>query len=228
MNLYWALLRLQFGLTRPIWLGAAIAVVIAYSLPHVVPARITPQGTFGGDASHMLAMSSAGGGILIVAALVMAFAAAAAWAEEGSRNRGVYLMSLPVERWHLAALEYAVAVTLVLGVGAAMLLIGGVYALTVSLPVGLHAYPVAIAVRTTGASLLVLSVVFPLSRLNVGSQQATPRTTAMLFGALGILVLWAVLESLYVISLAEPIIRWAFSSAGPFHLWVGSWTLIDI
>ncbi|MDX2182572.1 MAG: hypothetical protein SFW08_01180 [Gemmatimonadaceae bacterium] len=228
MNLYLALLRVQFGLTRPVWFGAVIAVIAAYATPHLTPSTFGAWREGGGDAGRLLSLSAVGGGILIVTALTMAFAAAASWAEEGSRNRGVYLMALPLERWHLAALEYAVAVTLILGVGLAMLIIGGAYAMFVSLPPGLHAYPVAIAVRTTGASLLVLSLMFPLSRLNVGAQQVTARTTVMLLVALAGLGLWVLLESMGVVSIARPVFRWAFSSGGPLHLWVGSWMLVDI
>jgi hypothetical protein len=229
MNQYLAFLRVQWRLTRPAWLGALISTALAYALPHLIPIGLVPAWSDrDAAATHLLTITPISGGLLLVTTLVIGVAASASWSDEGSRNRGVYLMCLPMTRWHLALIEYAVAVSLIVATGAAVFAIGGVYALVVTLPDGLHAYPGSAALRVTGSALLMTSIFFPLARLSALAQHSPARTTALVFTILGAVIVALVLEVLHVISIVKPTIEWAFGPSGPMHILVGSWMLVDV
>lgn len=229
MNQFLAFLRVHWSLTRQVWLGALVSTVVAYALPHLLPGRLVPEwARLDSDAALFLTAAPISGGVLLVTSLVLGVAASASWADEGSRNRGVYLMCLPMTRWHLAVIEYAVALTLIAATGLAVFLIGAVYALFVSLPDGLHAYPAAIALRVTGASLLITSVFFPLARISALAQQSQANMTIVVVGSLIGLILAVSLEALQVINILEPMVEWAFGPSGPMHIFVGSWMLVDV
>ncbi len=118
-----------------------------------------------------------GGLIPILALFIGVFFGVAAWAPDHV-GRHVYALSLPLPRWQFVLLRYASAGALL---GAPILALGlGALAATVAvtLPPGIHAYPVALTVRFGLATSLCFSIFFSIAI-------ATRRAVLIVLGVLG-------------------------------------------
>lgn len=90
--------------------------------------------------------------------------AIAAWRPD-HRSGHVYALTLPLPRWQYLLLRYSAGLVLLLA-SAVMLGIGAMVAVRgIVLPPGLHAYPVALAVRFSVAGLVAYTLLFALSGL---------------------------------------------------------------
>lgn len=142
----------------------------------------------------------------------------------------VYALALPVTRWEYALHKFA-AGALVLLIPAAALWIGALAGTALTrIPEPLQAYPHALGIRFLLAALIVYAAAFALAA-------GTMRTTVILilsvlafliFGTL--LVGWV--EQLFGVEiplvpfdlLEAALLRWP----GPFHVFGGNWSLVDV
>ncbi len=166
----------------------------------------------------------------LIASIAGVTLALSAWAWDHRQNH-VYSLSLPFARW-----EY---VLLKMGGGAVLLLlpciafwIGAVLATSsLEIPIGLRAYPTAVAIRFLLTALIIYSALFALAA-------GTFRTAIwILFLATVLLVSGEMIfdflgrtihPSIDGFSFLEWALDLSLSWPGPFEVLTGSWMLIDV
>jgi hypothetical protein len=143
------------------------------------------------------------------------------WAPD-HRGNHVYALSLPLPRWHYTLLRLAAGAVLLVPVGV-MLWVGALVATAAStIPVGLHAYPTAIAIRFAFALLLGYAFFFALA-------SGTIRTTAIVVGIVPVAII--VLSQLITLVGGPNVLDFAIRVAdlpGPFRLLFEPWLLINV
>jgi hypothetical protein len=101
---------------------------------------------------------------------------------------------------------------------------------SISLPVGLQAYPNELAVRFLAAILVSYAALFAMA---AGTVKTTLAVAGVIFGfvffgtvANDVLAgYYAYFERVHVVA---AFIEWIFEGPGPFGVFTGSWTLIDV
>lgn len=148
--------------------------------------------------------------------------AIAAWAAD-HRGRHIHALTLPLPRWRYVLFRFAAGMVLLAGPIAAVLLGASLAALTATIPQGLQAYPLSLALRFGLAVLVAFAVFFAISA-------GTARTAGIILGAMAALVLvqviasvanldWDLLGTLQVVLLQGP---------GPLAVFTGRWMLVDV
>lgn len=157
-----------------------------------------------------------------LATAIALFLALAAWGPD-HRGRHVYALALPVPRWHYALQRFGAGIVL-LAAPALALLFGAILASTTSsIPHGLRAYPVELAVRFTLALLVAYSVFFAISA-------GTTRTAGYVLSIIAAVIVIQVLASAAGIELhllpflGDRVLLWP----GPLEIFSGRWMLIDV
>lgn len=152
-----------------------------------------------------------------------------AWNWDHQLNH-VYALSLPMTRWEYTLQKLLAGLTLALLPAAGMWLGALLAAASLTLPEGLNAYPTELAVRFFFAILLAYALVFALAA-------GTVRTTLILFGILfGGLFFGAIAGDLLAtrveffarVDVVEAVANWFAYAPGPFEVFNGSWSLIDV
>lgn len=141
----------------------------------------------------------------------------------------IYSLSLPVTRWEYALLK-AGAGALLLMIPIGMLAVGSFSAvMALELPEGLHAYPMYFIGRFGLAALLMYMVFFAMA-------SGTIRTVGIILGlflgvAIGGQIAFDMLGNFISLPDIDPI-EWFFTRMtewpGPFNVYFGNWTLIDV
>jgi hypothetical protein len=167
----------------------------------------------------------------VLAAATGVTLALSAWSWDHSGNH-VYALSLPVSRARYTLLKFGGGALLAL-LPAGALLVGALLASSsISLPVGLQAYPLAVATRFFYSTLLVYAVCFSLAA-------GTIRTTVYVLTALvATLIAGDLVLQVAAMTLDRPelttinVTQWAYELLtnwpGPFHILAGNWSLIDV
>ena len=164
----------------------------------------------------------------LLAAIVGFAAALTAWVWDHNANH-VYALSLPLRRSQYTLLKLAAGGASLL-VPVVAILIGAVVALLLNeVPEGLRSYPVAFTMRFLLAALLAYALGFALAA-------GTIRTTVLISAAfllflIGGTLLVGFIEGVTELDMRTPIdlLYQAFGTwAGPFHVYGGAWTLIDV
>lgn len=139
------------------------------------------------------------------------------------RGRHVYSLALPIPRWRYVLLRYLAGLTLLAAPIVALSLGAILASATASLPVGLHSYPMGLAVRFALAVLVAFTLFFAVS-------SGTARTAATILGTLAGLVLIQVLLSAMgsQLNILMPIANALLTAPGPFAIFTGRWMLIDV
>lgn len=224
MTLYLALLRVQARLMGGVLVGVALAVLVGFATPWLM--EVIANGTPGAlPARTFLRRGPFAGGVLLITAIVLGATSGFQWAEEGSRNKGVYLMCLPLERWHLLLLEFAVAVTFVLGGTLLTYAVGVATSAVAPIPEGLHAYPGALAMRFLSMALVVLAVFFGPSR---AAANADPRHARSWLVAVLLLIVGAIVGEVLGANVIGRVAAFLFNPGGPLHFLLGTWMLVDL
>lgn len=163
-----------------------------------------------------------------LAVTVGATAALNAWSWDHKTDH-IYALSLPISRSRYAAWKMGAGALLVL-VPALGLLLGAIVAsASIDIPASVNAYPTALAVRFSLASLLAYSVFFALAA-------GTIRTTVIVLSSfMGMIILTAIMTdyaSAVVPGFAFDFSAWLVESLlewpGPFEVFSGNWSLIDV
>jgi hypothetical protein len=134
-------------------------------------------------------------------------------------------MCLPLERWHLLLLEFAVAVTFVLGGTLLTYAVGVATSAVAPIPEGLHAYPGALAMRFLSMALVVLAVFFGPSR---AAANADPRHARSWLVAVLLLIVGAIVGEVLGANVIGRVAAFLFNPGGPLHFLLGTWMLVDL
>jgi hypothetical protein len=149
------------------------------------------------------------------------------WDHQG---RHVYALSLPMTRWEYSLHKMLAGMTLCALPAAGLWLGAHVAVASIDLPVGLNAYPDELAGRFLFAMLLAYSVLFAMAA-------GTIRTTLWLVGGvIGFVVIGTigndVLGAYFVyfqqMHVVQSVFEWVMSGPGPFEVFSGNWSLIDV
>jgi len=142
----------------------------------------------------------------------------------------VYALSLPVARWEYALLKMGAGVALGLVPALAFWVGAHVAAASVALPAGLNAYPNQLALRFLLAMIMSYAFFFALGS---GTIKTTVWVVSAIFAVLvgsellgDVLVLY--FSGLEGVSFLELATDWLVEMGGPFEVFVGNWTLIDV
>lgn len=210
-----AILRTQWKWMRALVL---IASVLAFALP-LLSLRVARQTT---DPKLFIGYMQSWSPLYALGALVLGLTLALfSWSHD-HRGRHVYALSLPIARWRYVLMRFA-AGALYSMIPAVALLVG---ALLVSrngaIPAGLHAYPVALALRFLFAALVAYAVFFSIS-------SATAKTTGVVLGTIVAVLLMALVSSAIgaKTDVATPIVQALFIESGILGVFTGRWMLID-
>lgn len=148
--------------------------------------------------------------------------AIAAWAPD-HRGRHIHALTLPLERWRYVLLRFGAGFVL-LAVPIAAVIIGSSLAvLTATLPPGLQAYPIALAMRFAFAVFVAYAVFFAVSA-------GTARTAGIVLGVIAALILVQVVASianldLNLVNAAQTVL---LLGPGPLAVFTGRWMLVDV
>ena len=148
--------------------------------------------------------------------------AIAAWAPD-HRGRHIHALTLPVERWRYVLLRFGAGFVLLAPPIAAVLISSSLAVLTATLPPGLQAYPIALAMRFAFAVFVAYAVFFAVSA-------GTARTAGIILGVIAAVILVQVVASIANIDLnlfgvAQTVL---LLGPGPLAVFSGRWMLVDV
>ena len=144
-----------------------------------------------------------------------------AWASDHA-GKHVYALSLPVTRSRYVLLRFAAGATLLL-IPVAAIGVGALVAtLSVTLPGGVHAYPLQLTARFLLATIVCYAIFFAVAI-------STRRAALALLGVIGGLLLAdAVLWAAGVSAVTPTVFMWLTNWPGPLSILVGRWALFDV
>jgi hypothetical protein len=221
MTRYTALLRTHWTLANYAWIGFALAVLGAMLLPLVLPDTALGLSATSDAVARMGRSTAVAGGII-------AFLAFGAGATAGiflpsadpAANR-LYRMILPIARWQMALLEFGAGSTFIAIMALWLLVCGGAFAAFGPIPEGMHAYPLALALRFAATALLVQSFFLSLNR---ATERTQIRGAIVVFGLIGLAIILTLFGFGWLIERALTLL---FTSGGPLRILIGSWQLVD-
>jgi len=180
-------------------------------------------------ASGVLDMMSGWAGMFaLLSSLLGAAVALTSWTLDHRANH-VYSLALPISRARYSLFKFAGGAFVVIG-GGILLLIGCLIAVSVyDIPEPLSTYPFSLSLRFFIGALLVFSMVF-------AAAAGTIRTTIyIVVGAIIVVIFGPVLadiiNTVFDTDFGTPgqlILRALTDWPGPFHVFGGSWMLIDV
>lgn len=168
------------------------------------------------------------GGFPALAFVIGATAALNAWSWDHKTDH-VYALSLPLSRSRYAAWKMGAGALLV-AVPAVSLWIGALIAsASIQIPPGVETYPTALAARFLLAALIAYSMMFAMAA-------GTIRTTVIVLSTLVGLVVFSGLATNYAAELipgfafnfTDWLVRSVVEWPGPFDVFAGNWSLIDV
>jgi hypothetical protein len=165
----------------------------------------------------------------LLAAAVGITLALSAWNWDHQLNH-VYALSLPLTRTEYALHKMAAGAVLALVPAAGMWLGAHVAAASIVLPSGLHAYPNALAIRFLMATLLTYAVFFALASGTIKTTLwvVTAIVSFFVVGTLGSELLAPYVRVFASTNIVQEVVTWVTHAPGPFEVFTGSWSLIDV
>ncbi len=164
-----------------------------------------------------------------LAAAIGATLALSAWNWD-HRLGHVYALSLPLTRVEYALLKMGAGMVLALLPALAMWLGAHAAAWAVALPEGLNAYPNQLAFRFLLAIMIAYSTLFAMAA-------GTVRTTLWIVGLAAAFVVGGLLSADLVLTqvgaferfdVVGSVMDWLYRGTGPFQVFTGNWSLIDV
>lgn len=142
----------------------------------------------------------------------------------------VYALSLPLTRWEYTISKMVAGAALSLIPTVALWLGSHLAVASISLPVGLNAYPNELAFRFALATLLVYSLGFAMASGTVKTSLWVLSTFIgfIVVGNLGTDFLAMYSEWFARTNIVEEVLLWTLDAPGPFEVFLGSWSLIDV
>lgn len=210
------------------WLSARQAVVLFMVLAFAAPLFTVYYGgnlaSAGGSevAYWLVAAEKIGRAMPVFALFLGVFVGYAAWAPD-HLGKHVYALSLPVPRPMFVLLRFAAGVTL-LGAPVLALGLGALVAsFAVTLPAGVHAYPVQLTLRFAFATLVTFAIFFALS---IGTRRGLLVVLGAVAGVLLADLLLATADVRY--SVSEQLFYLLTNWPGPLSILMGRWALFDV
>ncbi len=212
------------------WLAARLPVVLLGLLGFALPLLTV---TYGGSLANapvervgqwLLAAQQVGVLIPGLALLTGLLLGIAAWAPDHA-GKHVYALSLPVPRSMFVLLRFAAGATLlavpVVALGAGAL----VATLSVSLPDGVHAYPMQLTVRFAMASIVCFAIFFAIS---IATRRAALATLGVICGVLLADLVIGSLNIKDAASVTTSVFYLLTTWPGPLSILMGRWALFDV
>jgi len=165
----------------------------------------------------------------ILAAAIGMTLALSAWNWD-HQLKHVYALSLPLSRWEYTTAKFVAGAALALIPAAGLWLGAHVASASLSLPAGLNAYPNQLGLRFALAVLLSYGL---FSAMAAGTVRTTlvVASVVITFVVVGTMA-GEVLGTRYVWfaqnNLVESVVVWLAQAPGPFEVFGGSWSLIDV
>ncbi|MDH3272441.1 MAG: hypothetical protein OEN56_13975, partial [Gemmatimonadota bacterium] len=165
----------------------------------------------------------------VLAAAIGMTLALSAWNWDHQLNH-VYALSLPITRWEYTLQKLLAGATLALIPALGLWLGAHVAVASIELPAGLSAYPNELGVRFFVAIVLAYALLFAMAA-------GTVRTTVTVLGlALGFVFFGSILNDVLAgyfdifgrVHVVEIVMNWLVQAPGPFEVFTGSWSLIDV
>lgn len=158
----------------------------------------------------------------LLAATLGLLVAIAAWAAD-HRGRHIHALTLPLPRWQYVLLRFAAGLLLLAGPIAAVLIGASLAAITATLPPGLQAYPIALAVRFACAVFVAYAMFFAVSA-------GTARTAGIILGVIAALILVQVVAGIagLDLDLVGDLQTVLLLGPGPLAVFTGRWMLVDV
>lgn len=204
-------------------LPLALGAVAAFALPILSVQGFGTVAASHLDAVRLLdAMQSWSVAYPVLAGAVGLVAALTAWGHD-HRGRHVYALTLPVARWRYALFRFGAGALLIVPTVAA-LWVGALMAGAAStVPVGLHVYAGALALRFGIATLLTYAFFFAVA-------SGTSRTAGAVLGSIAVVVVVQVLLNVAGVhtTFLPTVLQHVYAWPGPFELLTGRWMLINV
>jgi hypothetical protein len=211
----------------------ALAVVGSFALPLMMVNGLgTPPGmdSMSLEAYRIVgAMENRLGFFPLLALGIGVTLALSAWNWDHQLNH-VYALSLPMTRWEYTLQKMLAGATLAVLPAAGLWLGAHLAVMSIDLPEGLNAYPNQLAVRFLFATLLAYAGLFSMA---AGTTKTTLKICAVVLGFvfLGsmandyLAVYYPYFERVHVV---ESVFEWMMYAQGPFEVFTGNWSLIDV
>lgn len=221
--LHWKQIRLALIPLAMAAFGLPLIVIEGMGTPAGMSTASVDAYTFMGGVDIWLPMFP------LLAAAIGTTLALSAWNWD-HQLKHVYALSLPISRWEYTAAKFVAGAVLALIPAVGLWLGAHAASASISLPEGLHAYPDELALRFALAVLLSYGL---FSAMAAG----TVRTTLIVASvAIGFVVFGTmageVLGTRYVWfaqnNVVESFVVWLAQAPGPFEVFGGSWSLIDV
>lgn len=214
------MIRLQWTRVRVV---TALAAIVLLTVPLVMIRGNGGPGGSGATVVWWLQAAESIGAILPIGALFIGlYLGVAAWLDD-TRGNHVYALSLPVSRPQYVLYRFA-AGGLPLLIPAAALTAGSLAAAAaVTVPEGVHAYPVALGVRMLLGSLTSYAIFFSVAAM-------TRRAVQITFGLMaGVLIAQLIVAIAGVeVDLISGIANFLTQAPGPLAILTGRWALFDV
>ena len=200
-----------------------VATVAAFALP-VLSVQSAGRTDLGEWAASYLLTSMSEWAVFypLLATGVGLLLALTAWGPD-HRLGHAYALSLPIPRWHYALLRLGAGLVLLLAPVASIALGSVIATAAVSVPTGLTAYPLALAIRFALAALLAFTVFFAIS-------SGRPRTAGYVLATMVALIVTHQVVGLVdeELKILDPVLERLFEWPGPLAIFGGRWMLIDV
>jgi hypothetical protein len=204
------------------WKGSRVMVLLATIIGFSVPLASLRAARDSQNAIEFINdMQQWAGGYAILAAGVGLLVAMAAWQPDHA-GRHVYALSLPVSRARYTLMRMGAGALFLVPVILAVL-VGALVVAAGDIPTGLHAYPLALALRFTFAALVAYAIFFAIA-------SSTAQTAGVILG-----VIAAILFTQYLLTvmgteqdILEPIVQFIFFKPGVLSIFTGRWMLVDV
>jgi hypothetical protein len=221
MSMYAQMLKAQW---RSSGIVAVVLAVLAFGAPLATVfygANLARQSTFT-VASWLSAAAGIGATVPVIALVAGVLLGMAVWSPDHLGGH-VYALSLPLPRWRYVLLRFATGLPFLAAPVAALAAGAAIATASVSLPEGLHAYPVQLTIRFAAAALVCYALFFALST-------ATRRVALVLLGLVGGFLLADVLLAAFAQQpvAVETAFRLLTTWPGPLAILMGRWALFDV
>lgn len=209
------------------WKWSRIVVILGtvagFALPILSVQGATSDPASALKAGELLATVQSWGVLYpVLAAALGLLVAIATWAPD-HRGRHVLALSLPLPRWRYVLLRFTAGLVLLVPAMLGVLAGAALASATATLPPGLEAYPVALAIRFAFAAAVAYAVFFAVSA-------GTTRTAGVILGIIGAVIVVQILASAAGIELdlTSPLQAVVMNWPGPLAIFTGRWMLIDV